>query len=445
MNIAIVGCGYVGLVTGACFAALGNHVTCIDRDKGRIAALRQGTVPIHEPGLDDLIEEGVRDGLLAFSTDPADGIGQAEFVFVTVGTPALGDRGQVDLSHLVEAVVEISGRLDSGAVLVIKSTVPVGTCDEIEPLLRQLRPDLDCAVVSNPEFLREGTAIADFMKPDRIVIGTKGEMARQAILGLYQPFVLQDVPIVLTGRRTAELVKYAANAYLVARISFINEMADLCERIDADVQAVAAGIGLDHRIGTAFLKPGPGYGGSCFPKDTLALLRTAQEVSYPLRMVGAAVAVNSERKHTMARKIADACGGSVAGKVIAVLGLTFKPGTDDIRESPAIAIVHLLLQDGASIRAYDPQAMDRRSDLPCDVVAAETAYDCIKGADALVILTDWPEFAHLDLTLIGKLLRKPVVIDLRNVFSPCQAMAAGLFYSGIGRRADTDNAAPQRP
>jgi len=433
MRIAVVGCGYVGLVTGACFAASGHQVVCIDMDAAKIALLHQGKLPIYEPGLDRMIVRSVEEGRLDFSTEYAAGIGDAEVVFVTVGTPMAGQDGRTDLTYVLNAVADVAACMGDHAVIVIKSTVPVGTGDEIARKIRLLRSELDCAVVSNPEFLREGAAIADFMQPDRIVIGAEEAAARDVVVKLYRTMVGQDVPIVCTGRRTAELIKYAANAYLVAKISFINEMADLCESIEADVEDVALGIGLDHRIGSAFLKPGPGYGGSCFPKDTQALLVTAEAHGRHLRIVEAAATVNNARRHDMVRKIADACGGTVDGKMLAVLGLTFKPGTDDLRESPAVAIVHLLVAEGARIRAFDPAAMPRLGDLAGEVTLAETAYGCVQDADALVILTDWPEFAGLDLLRIRKSLRQPVVVDLRNVFAPKQVAAAGLFYTSIGR------------
>jgi len=436
MRVAVVGCGYVGLVTGACFAACGHQVVCVDRDTAKISLLQQGKVPIYEPGLDDIIQQSIEAGGLSFCSEFASGLREAEVTFVTVGTPLLEKEARIDLSHVVEATLRIAACMRDGALIVIKSTVPVGTGDELARKVRQVWPELNFAVVSNPEFLREGAAIQDFMRPDRIVIGAEESVARDVVVELYRTTVAQDVPFVLTRRRTAELIKYAANAYLVAKISYINEMADLCETIGADVEDVAEGIGLDHRIGSAFLRAGPGYGGSCFPKDTQALLATAEAHGRQLSMVEAAVNVNNARKHVMVRKIADACGGTIEGKILAVLGLTFKPGTDDLRESPAIAIVQLLMEEGASIRAFDPAVSLRRENLADDVVLSETAYGCVQDADALVILTDWPDFAGLDLHRIRKSLRQPVVVDLRNIISPKEAAEAGLLYTSIGRMTE---------
>ena len=433
MIIAIIGCGYVGLVSGACFAAAGWNVICVDNELAKIDSLRQGRIPIHEPGLEEMLRESMRLERLSFTTDIGAAVSSADVVFIAVGTPALSASGQADLSHVFQAVEQMAGHLRDGVVVVVKSTVPVGTGDEIERQLRRLRPDLRFAVVSNPEFLREGAAVEDFMRPDRIVIGAEDGAARRLMLRLYHPITLDRVPVVVTRRRTSELIKYAANAFLVTKITFINEMADLCETIGADIGDVALGIGLDHRIGCAFLQSGPGYGGSCFPKDTMALLETAHSSGTHLRVVEAAVAGNEERKRGMALKVADACGGSVRGRRIAVLGLTFKPGTDDIRESPAVAIIRLLQDGGAEIVAYDPEGMLRIRERPAPVSLADDAYACMQGADALVILTDWPEFSELDLNRVKALLRKPVVVDLRNIFSPEKVLAAGLAYVGVGK------------
>ena len=440
MNIAIIGCGYVGLVSGGCFASAGWTVTCVDNEPAKIGSLRQGRIPIYEPRLEEMLRENMRLERLSFTTEIDAAVSSADVVFIAVGTPALPAGGQADLSHVFQVVGQMAGHLCEGAVIVVKSTVPVGTGDEIERQLRRLRPDARFAVVSNPEFLREGAAVEDFMRPDRIVIGAEDNASKRLMLRLYHPITLDRVPVVVTRRRTSELIKYAANAFLVSKITFINEMADLCENIGADIGDVALGIGLDHRIGCAFLQAGPGYGGSCFPKDTMALLETARSFGTHLRVVEAAVAGNEARKRGMALKVAEACGGSVRGRRIAVLGLAFKPGTDDIRESPAITIIRLLQGDGAEIVAYDPEGMTRIRERAGHVLLANDAYACMQGADALVILTDWPEFSELDLNRVKALLREPVVVDLRNILSPEKASAAGLAYVGVGRPvSDGDN------
>lgn len=433
MNIAIIGCGYVGLVTGACLARSGWSVNCIDKDHTKISTLQRGGIPIYEPGLESLVQEGQQLGRLTFTTDLGHAIISADVVFIAVGTPTSVADGQSDLTGVFQAVREIAEHLREFTVVVIKSTVPVGTGDKIEHKLQALRPDGCFPVVSNPEFLREGTAISDFLAPDRVIVGVENARAANTMRTIYYPIVLERFPLVITRRRTAELIKYAANAFLVTKITFINEIADLCERLGANVQDVALGIGLDSRIGSKFLQAGPGYGGSCFPKDTLAVLKLACEAGARLRMVETAVAVNEERKGLMVGKIMAACGGRVKGKRLAVLGLTFKPDTDDVRESPAIAILQLLQEKGAQIIAYDPQGMVRVDVLPGGLLFADDAYSAMRGADALVVLTDWREFYQLDLVQVRALLREPIVVDLRNVFAPEAAAEAGLIYYSVGR------------
>ena len=433
MRVTMIGAGYVGLVSGACFADFGHVVTCVDLDASKIEALRQGIMPIYEPGLDTLVADNVEQSRLSFTTDLAEGLRGADCVFIAVGTPSRRGDGHADLSYVYAAARDIA-RLSAGPLVVVtKSTVPVGTGDEVERILREERPDGDYAVVSNPEFLREGAAISDFKRPDRVVIGTDNPRAREVMAELYRPLSLNQPPLVFTARRTSELIKYAANAFLAVKITFINEIADLCEVVGADVQEVARGIGLDNRIGGKFLHAGPGYGGSCFPKDTTALVKTAQDAGTPVRIVETVVAVNDTRKRAMARKVLAACGGSVRGKTIALLGLTFKPNTDDMRDAPSLAIVTALQDMGASVRAYDPEGMEAAARLLNDVTYAPNAYACVEGADALVIVTEWDAFRALDLDRIKGLLRAPVVVDLRNIYRPDDMKKRGFSYTGVGR------------
>jgi len=434
MHIAMIGAGYVGLVSGACFAEFGFDVTVADKDERKIAALREGRIPIFEPGLEDLVRSNVEDGRLRFTTETAEAVDKAEAVFIAVGTPSRRGDGHADLTYVFTAVREVCLALSGATVLVTKSTVPVGTGRKVAALAAELRPDLEIAVASNPEFLREGSAIGDFMRPDRVVIGTESERARAVLKRLYRPLYLIETPIVFTGLETAELIKYAANAFLAAKITFINEIADLCEKVGADVHDVAKGIGLDGRIGRKFLHPGPGFGGSCFPKDTLALVRTAQDAGSPLRIVETVVAVNDARKAAMSERVISACGGSVEGKVIAVLGLTFKPETDDMRDSPSLAIVPRLIEAGALIRAYDPEGMHQaRTLLPQEVVYCRDAYDAARGADAVVVLTEWNEFRAIPPARLAAAMRGRVVVDLRNIFDPQAMRETGFAYNSIGR------------
>ncbi|MEN3227994.1 UDP-glucose/GDP-mannose dehydrogenase family protein [Methylorubrum rhodesianum] len=432
MRIAMIGSGYVGLVSGACLADFGHEVVCIDKDPDKIAALNEGRMPIYEPGLDTLVAENVRQKRLAFSTDLKPAVAQAQAVFIAVGTPSRRGDGFADLSYVYAAAREIAEALTGYAVVVTKSTVPVGTGDEVERILREARPDLDVGVASNPEFLREGAAIGDFKRPDRIVIGAEDARAAAVMQEVYRPLYLNQAPILLTGRRTAELTKYAANAFLATKITFINEIADLCEQVGANVQEVARGIGLDNRIGAKFLHAGPGYGGSCFPKDTLALVKTAQDYGTPVRIVETVVAVNDQRKRAMARKVIAACGGSVRGKRVALLGLTFKPNTDDMRDAPSLSIIAGLQDAGARIVAYDPEGMEQARPLLQGVAYAEDAYACAEGADALVIVTEWNAFRALDLARLKALMAAPVLVDLRNVYAPAEVERHGFDYSGIG-------------
>jgi UDPglucose 6-dehydrogenase len=433
MRVAMIGTGYVGLVSGACFADFGHVVTCIDKDAAKIERLKQGQIPIFEPGLDDLVARNVREERLFFSTDAAEAVKAADAVFIAVGTPSRRGDGHADLTYVHAAAEEIAGQIDGFTVVVTKSTVPVGTGDEIEAILRRARPDGDFAVVSNPEFLREGAAINDFKRPDRVVIGTEDERARAVMTELYRPLNLNESPLLFTSRRTSELTKYAANAFLAMKITFINEIADLCEKLDADVQQVARGIGLDNRIGSKFLHAGPGYGGSCFPKDTLALVRTAADAGSPIRLVETTVAINDARKKAMAHKVAAAMGGQVAGKRIGVLGLTFKPNTDDMRDAPSLDIIPALIAMGAVVQAYDPQGHEARQILR-DVDFKLGPYEAAEDADALVILTEWDQFRALDLDRIKLLMRKALVVDLRNIYRPAEMQARGFDYHGVGRR-----------
>jgi len=433
MRVAMIGSGYVGLVSGACFADFGHVVTCVDKDPAKIEALMRGDIPIFEPGLDDLVATNVKEGRLFFATDLTDAVRSADAVFIAVGTPSRRGDGHADLSYVYQAAREIAQVMDGYTVIVTKSTVPVGTGDEVERIVRETRPDADFAVVSNPEFLREGAAIADFKRPDRIIIGTDDERARKVMAELYRPLYLNQAPILYTGRRTAELTKYAANAFLATKITFINEIADLCEKVGANVQEVARGIGLDNRIGSKFLHAGPGYGGSCFPKDTLALIKTAQDAGSPVRIVETVAAVNDQRKRAMARKVVAACGGSVRGKTVAVLGLTFKPNTDDMREAPSLSIITALQDGGATIRAYDPEGMEQARNLLENVTYCDSAYDCVEGADALVIVTEWDAFRALDLDRIKARMKAPVVVDLRNIYRAGEMARRGFVYVSVGR------------
>ena len=433
MRIAMIGAGYVGLVSGACFSEFGVEVNCVDANDGRIARLQNGDIPIYEPGLDDLVESNVRAGRLTFGADTAAAVAGADAVFIAVGTPSRRGDGHADLQYVYAAAREIAAALNGYTVVVTKSTVPVGTGREVERIVRELRPDADFDVASNPEFLREGSAINDFMRPDRVVVGTGSERARELLSALYRPLFLIETPVLFTSLETAELIKYAGNSFLATKITFINEIANLCEKVGADVHDVARGIGLDGRIGRKFLHPGPGYGGSCFPKDTLALVRTAQEYGTRVRIVETVADVNEARKRDMADKIVAACGGSVKGKSIAVLGLTFKPNTDDMRDAPSLVIVPALKAAGASVRAFDPAGMAEAKDRLDGVAWCDDAYAAMEGADALVILTEWNEFRALDLGRIKGLLKTPLMIDLRNIYEPDDLAAAGFRYVCVGR------------
>jgi UDPglucose 6-dehydrogenase len=439
MRIAMIGTGYVGLVSGACFSEFGVSVTCVDKDADKIARLQRGEVPIYEPGLDQLVAVNKAAGRLNFTTDLAAALDGADAVFIAVGTPSRRGDGHADLSYVFAAAGEIAevlaARPGTRTVIVTKSTVPVGTGRRLENILAQRLPANAFDVASNPEFLREGSAIQDFMRPDRVVIGTDSEHARTVLRALYRPLYLLETPVVFTTIETAEMIKYAANAFLATKITFINEVANLCEAVGADVQDVARGIGLDGRIGRKFLHAGPGFGGSCFPKDCEALVRTAEEAGSPLTMVERVLEINNSRKRGMADRITAVCGGSVTGKTIAVLGLTFKPNTDDMRESPSLSILPLLIEAGATIRAFDPEGMDEAKKLLPDLDYCGDAYQAIEGADALVLLTEWNEFRALDLVRVRSLLRAPVVIDLRNIYQPEEMTDAGFVYHSIGRAA----------
>jgi UDPglucose 6-dehydrogenase len=432
MRLAVVGSGYVGLVSGACFADFGHVVTCVDKDAAKIAALKRGEIPIFEPGLDDLVATNVRAQRLFFSDGIGDAVKGAEAVFIAVGTPSRRGDGHADLSYVYSAAREIAGALDGFTVVATKSTVPVGTGDEVERIIAEARPDADFVVVSNPEFLREGAAIGDFKRPDRIVVGTTDERARAVMREIYRPLNLNQPPLFFVDRRTSELVKYAANAFLATKITFINEIADLCEKVGANVQDVARGIGMDNRIGGKFLHAGPGYGGSCFPKDTLALVKTGQDADSPLRIVETVAAVNEQRKRGMAKKVIAACGGSVRGKTIAVLGLAFKPNTDDMRDAPSLAIVTALEDAGAKVRAHDPAGMDQARAMMPNVTFCADAYECAEGADALVIVTEWDAFRALDFKRLAKLMASPSIVDLRNVYQPEDVRRRGFRYVGVG-------------
>ena len=433
MRVAMIGAGYVGLVSGACFADFGHVVCCIDKDEGKISALEQGVPPIYEPGLEDLVARNVREGRLSFRCDAAEAVAAADAVFIAVGTPSRRGDGHADLSYVYAAAEEIARQIDGFTVVVTKSTVPVGTGDEIERIIRSTRPDAEFAVVSNPEFLREGAAISDFKRPDRVVVGTEEDRARQVMRELYRPLFLNETPMLFVSRRTSELTKYAANAFLAMKITFINEIADLCEALDADVQQVARGIGLDNRIGGKFLHPGPGYGGSCFPKDTLALARTATEAGAPLRLVETTIEVNDARKRSMAARIQKAAGGDLRGKTVAVLGLTFKPNTDDMRDAPSLEVAPQLIAMGAKVQAFDPEGMDEARQLLPGVEFRAGPYEAVEDADVLVILTEWDQFRALDLERVKGLMRHPLVVDLRNIYRPEEMRARGFDYASVGR------------
>jgi len=433
MQITMIGTGYVGLVSGACFADFGHRVTCVDKDAGKIERLHQNIMPIYEPGLDALVADNVAAGRLTFTTDTESAVADADVIFIAVGTPSRRGDGHADLSYVYAAVREVAAAVKKPVVIVNKSTVPVGTGDEVERIVREVAPDADICVVSNPEFLREGAAIDDFKRPDRIVVGTEDPRAREVMQEVYRPLFINQSPLMFTARRSSELIKYAANAFLAVKITFINEMADLCEAVGANVQDVSRGIGLDNRIGSKFLHAGPGYGGSCFPKDTLALLKTAEDFEAPVKIVEATVAVNDSRKRAMGRKIVKAMGGEIRGKTVALLGLTFKPNTDDMRDSPAIAIAQTLIDEGAHVRAYDPEGIEQAKLVMKDVEFATDAYSCAEGASALVIVTEWNEFRALDLTRMKSILAEPTLVDLRNIYTPAEARRIGLNYTSVGR------------
>jgi UDPglucose 6-dehydrogenase len=434
MRVAMIGTGYVGLVSGACFADFGHVVTCIDKDAAKIARLKAGEMPIFEPGLDQLVATNVREGRLFFATDAAEAVREADAVFIAVGTPSRRGDGYADLTYVYAAAEEIAGQLDGFTVVITKSTVPVGTGDEVQAIIAKARPGADFAVVSNPEFLREGAAIADFKRPDRVVVGTEDERARAVMRELYRPLFLNETPLLFTGRRTSELIKYAANAFLAVKITFINEMADLCEAVGADVQEVSRGMGLDNRIGRKFLHAGPGYGGSCFPKDTLALVRTAADAGAPTRLVEATVQVNDARKKKMAQKVVEALDGDVAGKTIGVLGLTFKPNTDDMRDAPALDIIPALQAMGARIQAFDPEGMHEAEKLLPDVAFCTGPYEAAEDAHAIVIITEWDQFRALDFNRLRLTMRSHVLVDLRNVYRPEDMRGQGFRYTSVGRR-----------
>ncbi|WBH15234.1 UDP-glucose dehydrogenase family protein [Sphingomonas radiodurans] len=434
MRITMIGSGYVGLVSGACFADFGHAVTCVDKDVRKIDALHAGRMPIFEPGLEQLVASNVTATRLAFTTDLAEGVAGADAVFIAVGTPSRRGDGHADLSYVYAATEEIARAATGPLVVVTKSTVPVGTGDRVEQILRDTRPDIDFAVVSNPEFLREGAAIGDFKRPDRIVIGTDDARAQDVMREIYRPLYLGDSPILFTSRRTSELTKYAANAFLATKITFINEMADLCEAVGADVQDVARGIGLDNRIGRKFLHAGPGYGGSCFPKDTLALLKTAEDYGTPVRVVEAVVKVNDARKRAMGRKVLAALGSDPRGKTVAVLGLTFKPNTDDMRDAPSIAVIQTLTDAGVAVKAYDPEGTESAKEvMPASLTYCASPYEAAEGADAVVIVTEWDAFRALDLSRLKSIMTAPVLVDLRNIYERAEAERIGFAYTAVGR------------
>ena len=432
MRITMIGSGYVGLVSGVCFADFGHDVICVDKDLSKIEALREGRIPIYEPGLEQLVAENTSTGRLSFSTDVGESVRGADVVFIAVGTPSRRGDGHADLSYVYAAAREIATYVEGFTVVVTKSTVPVGTGDEVERIMRETNPSADVAVVSNPEFLREGAAIEDFKRPDRIVIGLNDDRARETMTEVYRPLYLNQAPLVFTDRRTSELIKYAANAFLAMKITFINEIADLCERVDANVQDVSRGIGLDGRIGAKFLHAGPGYGGSCFPKDTLALAKTAQDYDAPVRLIETTISINDNRKRAMGRKVISAVGGDIRGKKIAILGLTFKPNTDDMRDSPAIAIIQTLQDNGAQVVGYDPEGMENARKVIENIEYASGPYEAAAGADALVIVTEWNQFRALDFNRLKQSMRAPVLVDLRNIYRSDEVRKYGFAYSGIG-------------
>ena len=435
MKIAMIGSGYVGLVSGACFADFGHQVVCVDKDDSKIASLNQNIMPIYEPGLANLVKRNVDGERLSFSTNLKASVKDCDAIFIAVGTPSRRGDGHADLSYVYAASEEIADAITKPTVVITKSTVPVGTGDEVELILSKKLPRDQFAVVSNPEFLREGAAIGDFKRPDRIVIGTEDDWAKDVMSEIYRPLFLNESPILFTGRRTAELTKYAANAFLATKITFINEMADLCEKVGADVQEVSRGIGLDNRIGSKFLHAGPGYGGSCFPKDTLALLKTAQDNDSPVRIVEAVVQVNDQRKRAMGRKVINALGGEARGKKVALLGLTFKPNTDDMRDAPSIAIAQTLMDAGAIVSAYDPEGMEIAAEIMPDVIMTESSYEAADGADAVVIVTEWDAFRALDLGKLANTMAGKALVDLRNIYHPADVEKLGLVYTGVGRIA----------
>lgn len=433
MRVAMIGTGYVGLVSGTCFADFGHVVTCIDKDAGKIDALNQGQIPIYEPGLQDLVAKNVAEERLFFTTDAAQAVKSADAVFIAVGTPTRRGDGHADLSYVYAAAEEIAGQIEGFTVIVTKSTVPVGTGDEVEAIIRKARPDADFAVVSNPEFLREGAAIEDFKRPDRVVVGTDNAKAADVMRELYRPLYLNETPILVTRRRTSELIKYAANGFLAVKITFINEIADLCEKVGANVQEVSRGIGLDNRIGSKFLHAGPGYGGSCFPKDTLALSRIASDADADLKIIDSVINVNAARKMKMADKIIDFMGGDAKDKTVALLGLAFKPNTDDMREAPSIEIVDRLKKAGANIRAFDPASMDEAAKIMSDIMFCDGPYHAIENADVVVIVTEWDQFRALDLDRVKSLARAPRIVDLRNIYKPDYMAERGFEYESVGR------------
>ena len=433
MRIAMIGAGYVGLVSGACFSDFGHHVVCVDSDEQKIVALNRGEIPIYEPGLAELVARNVKQERLAFVTDLKWAVKGADVIFIAVGTPSRRGDGHADLSYVYAAAREIAAAVSEFVVIVTKSTVPVGTGDEVERIIRDENPDAKVAVVSNPEFLREGAAIRDFKHPDRIVIGTDDARARGVMAEVYRPLHLNTSPILYTDRRTAELTKYAANSFLATKIAFINEIADLAEKVGANVQEIARGIGLDNRIGQKFLHAGPGFGGSCFPKDALALIKTGQDNEAPMRIVETVVAVNDQRKRAMARKVANAFGGNLRGKSIAVLGVTFKPDTDDIRDAPSIPLITALQDMGAVVRVFDPVGMEQARKVLENVAFCDNAYDCARGCHAIVIVTEWEQFRALDLKEMAAIMVCPVIVDLRNIYSPDEVKRAGFLYCGVGR------------
>ena len=433
MRITMIGSGYVGLVSGVCFADFGHDVICVDKDTSKIEALRRGEIPIFEPGLEQLVADNVRAGRLSFTTEVEASVAASDVVFIAVGTPSRRGDGHADLSYVHAAAREIAEHVKGFTVIVTKSTVPVGTGDEVERIVRETNPQADVAIVSNPEFLREGAAIEDFKRPDRIVIGLNDERARGVMTEVYRPLYLNQAPLLFTSRRTSELIKYAANAFLAMKITFINEMADLCEKVGANVQEVSRGIGLDGRIGSKFLHAGPGYGGSCFPKDTLALAKTAQDYDSPVRLIETTVSINDNRKRAMGRKVIAAMGGDIRGKAIAVLGLTFKPNTDDMRDSPAISIIQTLQDAGATVTGYDPEGMDNARLVIDNIAYAEDAYSAARDADALVIVTEWNQFRALDFARLKSVMKAPVLVDLRNIYRHDEVTKHGFAYTSVGR------------